>query len=334
MINGIRVLAWPAFKAKLSPVGRLLYQEMQRLGATVEEFSAWRVLSRRYEIVHLHWPEYCVNGRGPLASLFWSCALFAAMWWVQIRGGKVVWTVHNLESHLQQRPTFERCFFKIFTALLNGYITLTEGGGRRVVQRFPSLRRLPGFVIPHGNIRDGYSGVEISQEQARISLGIPLSSRVLAFFGSVEGYKGVTELAEEFSKLDDISLLLLIAGKCCLSAQERQRLKNIAAADTRIHLHLDYIPADEVARYIRAADLMVLPFRAILNSGSAILSLALDRPVLVPTKGSMFELRTFAGAEWVRLYSGDLTSELLQCELKAAIGGARMRARCRALEHG
>jgi len=58
MTNDFRILAWPAFKAKLSPYNRLLYRNMRHLGATVEEFSVWRVLSRRYDIVHLHWPEY------------------------------------------------------------------------------------------------------------------------------------------------------------------------------------------------------------------------------------------------------------------------------------
>src|SRR5512147_63156 len=97
MNHALRVLAWPAFKNP-GPYNRLLYSSMQELGATVEDFSAWRVLSKRYDIVHLHWPEYCVNGRGRLASLFWSCALFGAMWWVRMRGSKVVWTVHNLQS--------------------------------------------------------------------------------------------------------------------------------------------------------------------------------------------------------------------------------------------
>jgi hypothetical protein len=75
MSKTLRILAWPAFKNH-GAYNVLLYGHMQELGATVEEFSAWRVLSRRYDIVHLHWPEYCVNGRGALASLFWSCALF------------------------------------------------------------------------------------------------------------------------------------------------------------------------------------------------------------------------------------------------------------------
>jgi hypothetical protein len=48
----------------------------------------------------------------------------------------------------------------------------------------------------------------------------------------------------------------------------------------------------------------------------------------------MTELQQFAGAEWVRLYWGELTSETLQQHLKAAIESAAMRGRCRALEVG
>ena len=333
MRKGLRVLAWPAFKNR-GAYNTLLYGNMERLGATVEELSAWRILSRRYDIVHLHWPEYCVNGRGALASLSWSCALFAAMCWVRIRGGRVIWTVHNLQSHLQQHPMIERYFWRIFTGLLNAYISLTEIGAEQARHRYPSLRMKPGFVIPHGNIRDAYPGVWISREQARFQLGIAESARVVGFFGCVERYKGVTELVTTFSALEDTRAVLCVAGKCYLTPQERGRIEGVAARDRRIVLELEYIPDANVAAYIRAADVVVVPFREILNSGSAVLALSLDRPVLVPAKGSMMELQQFAGAEWVRLYSGELTSETLRQHLDAAIEGAAMRGRCRALESG
>jgi glycosyltransferase involved in cell wall biosynthesis len=333
MNKPLRVLAWPAFKNR-GPYNVLLYRSMQALGATVEEFSAWRILSKRYDIVHLHWPEYCVNGRGALASLFWSCSLFAVMCWVRLRGGKVIWTVHNLQSHLQQHPAIERYFWKIFTALLSGYIALTETGAQRARHRYPALRSKRGFIIPHGNIRDAYPGVEISREEARLQLGISPSARVIGFLGSVERYKGITELVEVFSALDDNCAVLCVAGKCYMTPQERAHIEHIAAGDNRVHLRLEYIPDADAASYIRASDLIVLPFREILNSGSAILALALDRPILVPAKGAMTELQQFAGAEWVRLYSGELTSGILQQHLDAAIGGSAMRGRCRALESG
>jgi beta-1,4-mannosyltransferase len=333
MRNTLRILAWPAFKDP-SPYNQLLYGAMQALGATVEDFGAWRLLSRRYDIVHLHWPEYCVNGRGRLASLFWSCALFGAICWVRMLGGKVVWTVHNLQSHQQQHPLMERYFWKMLTPLVNAFISLTDTGLEQARQRHPALGTKRGFVIPHGNVRDAYPGIEILREQARLRLGIAQSAKVVGFFGSVERYKGITELVEVFSALEDPSAVLCVAGKAYLAPQERKYIEHIAARDPRVLLQLRYITDSEVAFYIRAADLILLPFREILNSGSAVLALSLDRPVLVPAKGSMTELQQFAGAEWVRLYSGELTSMMLQQHLDAAIEGAARRGRCRALESG
>ncbi|HEY6969368.1 MAG TPA: glycosyltransferase [Candidatus Angelobacter sp.] len=333
MNNPLRILAWPAFKNR-GPYNALLYTGMQELGTTVEEFSAWRVLSQRYDIVHLHWPEYCVNGRGTLASLFWSCALFGTICWVRMRGGRVVWTVHNLQSHLQHHPTIERYFWRILTALLSAFISLTETGYEQARERYPSLRRKPGFVIPHGNIRDAYPKFEISREQARLRLGIAQSAKVVGFFGAVERYKGVMDLVETFTTLEDARAVLYVAGKPYLAPEERMRLEHIAARDKRIVLQLQYIPDADLAFYIRAADMIVMPFREILNSGSAVLALSLDRPILVPAKISMTELQQFAGAEWVRLYSGKLTSQTLQQDLDAAIGRAATRGRCRALQFG
>ena len=66
--------------------------------------------------------------------------------------------------------------------------------------------------------------------------------------------------------------------------------------------------SDGIVAGFAAADLVVLPFREIMNSGSAVLALSFDRPVLVPEMGSMPELQTRVGAEWVRTYQGELNA--------------------------
>jgi len=253
---------------------------------------------------------------------------------IRLRGGKVFWTVHNLESHGQQYPAAERRFWRAFTALLDGYICLTKDGGVQALNRYPALCKMPGFVIPHGNIRDAYSGVEISREEARSRLGIAPSAKVAAFFGYVAPYKGVPELVQKFSALRDSQAVLVVAGKCSLAPAERKLIEEIAAHDRRVLLHLEYVPLSEVAVYIRAADLMVLPFREVLNSGSAVLALSLDRPVLVSARGAMTELQEFAGPEWVRMFTGELTSDTLERQLDWAVTGADARGRCRVLEQG
>jgi glycosyltransferase involved in cell wall biosynthesis len=86
-----------------------------------------------------------------------------------------------------------------------------------------------------------------------------------------------------------------------------------------VRLALEHVPDDDIQRYLRAADLVVLPFRDITNSGSALLALSFDRPVLVPALGAMGELQALAGADWVRTYDEDLTPDLLARALDWAV---------------
>lgn len=61
-------------------------------------------------------------------------------------------------------------------------------------------------------------------------------------------------------------------------------------------MRLRFASDAEVADLFRAATIVVLTYREILNSGSALLALSFDRPV--PAKGAMAELEDRAGAEW------------------------------------
>ncbi|OLT52243.1 hypothetical protein [Cellulosimicrobium sp. CUA-896] len=57
---------------------------------------------------------------------------------------------------------------------------------------------------------------------------------------------------------------------------------------------------------------MVLPFEELYNSGSVLLALSLNRPVLVPASPSSVRLRDEVGAHWVRTYAGPLTAAALE----------------------
>src|SRR3546814_10110494 len=55
------------------------------------------------------------------------------------------------------------------------------------------------------------------------------------------------------------------------------------------------------------ADAVVLPYRDIVNSGSALLALSRFRPVIAPRLGSLIELQGQVGEDWLWLYDGPLT---------------------------
>jgi hypothetical protein len=95
-----------------------------------------------------------------------------------------------------------------------------------------------------------------------------------------------------------------------------ERTREAAVGGPNIKLDLEFINKNLVQYYLRAADLIALPYTKILNSGTALLALSFDRPVLLPALGAMPELREMVGEDWVRLYEGNLTPEVLRSAIQ------------------
>jgi glycosyltransferase involved in cell wall biosynthesis len=311
----LRVLAYPAFASRgNNPYTSSLYEALGRLGARIEEYATLPALTRPYSILHVHWPEVPLN-RSRVASVFESRLFLRSIDVARARGAKLVWTVHNLRSHEQRFPEREAAFFREFVGRVDGFIALTHTGEAAVRSRFPDLAERPGFVVPHHHYRGLYPD-GIDRPSARRELGLGNDGRVLLFFGRVMAYKNLPELARHVrdSNADDLSLV--IAGKPKTHEDERQ-LRDAAGSDPRIRLELEFIPPERARYYFRAADLVVLPYREILNSGAAVLALSFDRPVLLPDLGACRELGEQVGQRWVRTYS-ELTPETLLRALESA----------------
>ncbi len=305
---GMQILAWPA-RCAGNPYIDLLYRHIEALGADVIHFSPARLLRSRPSIWHLHWPDEDVSYPSAARSAVRGLAVVALMTFARLRGTRIVWTVHNLQAHERFHPRLERWFWRFFIRRLDGYITLTAGSRAAAQERFPGLRDLPGFVVPHGHYREVYP-MRATREEARARLGIAQDARVIGFLGQIREYKNVPHLIRAFRDLAAPGTVLLIAGSPDTGKMEHD-VKTAAEGDARVLLALRFIAEDEVQLYLRASDLVVLPYREILNSGSALLALSFDVPVLVPEKGAMRELRERVGEQWVRTYTGEVTAEVL-----------------------
>ena len=325
-MSRMRVLAWPAFLNRfLNPYNWLLYTHMRRFGARVDEFSPTRLLrAGRYRIWHLHWPDVLLNQtsrRLAAASLGILLRLVDA---ARRRGVKVVWTVHNLGAHEGYHPAIERWFWRAFTRRLDGYISLTETSRLAAVERFPALRDLPGSVVPHGHYRGVYPD-SVTKREARAILELPNRARVYLFIGHLRPYKSVPELVATFRRVADPRAVLVVAGRPN-GPELRAAVERAAADDPRVRLYLGFVPGRRVQLYLRAADLVVLPYAEILNSGSSLLALSFDRPILVPAKGSLCELEAQVGADWVRTYQGALDERALADGMRWALETPRAEA--------
>ncbi|HEY8259046.1 MAG TPA: glycosyltransferase [Gemmatimonadales bacterium] len=332
--GAVRVLAWPGLGARAqNPYTSLLYTHLERLGVRVQEFSPGRALRGGYDILHVHWPDKALDADSWAGRAIRAVAARALVGIARLRGAHVVWTAHNAEPHESTHPALERWFWSGFVRQVDAVLHPSAAGQRAVETRYPALARLPHAVVAHGHFRGAYPDT-IGRDEARARFAIPAGARVLAFVGRVREYKNVPHLVRTMRALppDAGDLVLLIAG-APQTPKLAAEIRAAAADDPRVRLQLQHVPEVEVQSYLRAADLVVLPFTEITNSGSAVLALSFDRPVLVPALGAMGELRQQVGTDWVHTYQGELTPDTLAAALhRAALPSRQMTPRLEDLE--
>jgi hypothetical protein len=89
-----------------------------------------------------------------------------------------------------------------------------------------------------------------------------------------------------------------------------------------------HVADEDICSLFDAADVVVLPYEDVLNSGSAILALSLDKPVIAPLVGSFPDLQSMVGNDWVHLYQTPIDRP----KLEATILWLRLRRTHLALE--
>lgn len=260
-------------------------------GVEVLTFSWRRALTARYDVFHAHWPEILVDGRTPARKLVRQLLFVLFLLRLRLTRTPLVRTVHNLElpQGLSRREILLLRWAQRWTTLR---IRINETTGL-------DDRTLVATVV-HGHYRDWYAPHPRAASEAGR----------LAFVGQVRRYKGVDRLVEAFRSVDDAALRLRVAGRPT-SDELADDLRSGAVSDPRISLHLDFLTDAELVAEVTAAELVVLPYREMHNSGGALAALSLDRPVLVPDNPANRRLAEEVGPGWVLTYAGQLKAEAL-----------------------
>lgn len=316
------VAAEPAFRTRhANPYNAMLYEAVAEQGVAVREFSRADLLRRRPDIVHLHWPELTfLSGHRRWRMLLRMLSFDLLIGFARRRGTRLVWTVHNDGAHEDRGNAALRARLeRMLSRRVDLVLSLSAAGAVATAERF-GVGGPPIVLTPHPHYRDSYP-FDRTREQARAALGIESDVRLVAAVGQVRPYKNLTALLRAAREVDDPGIRVVVAGHPDGPASEAE-LRGAAVDDPRVRLELHRLSDVAMADWLRAADLAVLPYRRILNSGAALLALSADRPVLVPAIGAMPELAATVDAGWVRLYEGELSGD----DLRAALGAAAARA--------
>lgn len=263
-------------------------------------FSWGAALFGRYDVLHVHWPEYLLRSPTAPGRLIRSWLLRLLL----LRLGRrqrapwrpaLVRTLHNLAPH-ETGSTAETRLLSRLDGRTDLWILLNDahpcGGARRV-------------LIPHGHYRGRYPEVGGAVRQP---------GRLL-YFGLIRPYKGVDALLAAFSALADPSLSLRLVGRPITGW--RELVEAACQRDPRITARLEFVADAVLAEEVQRAELVVLPFRKMVNSGTILVALSLDRPVLVPRTPVNELLAQEVGSGWIHVFEGPIRAEHLREALEA-----------------
>ena len=214
---------------------------------------------------------------------------------VKLLFGKVVLTVHDVSSFANS-PDLS-IIGNIIYKLSDLILTHNEFSKSEIVKINPTLSSCI-YIVPHGNYIP-FIHVQNDKEKSRQHLGIPNEKKVLLFFGMIKQVKGLDVLLHALKDVikENPDVLLLIAGKPWENDfSNYQRIIDENNLSDYCLLHTKFIPHADVEHYYCAADLVVLPYKKIYQSGVLVMTLSYGKPALVsdlpPLKEVVTDMQT------------------------------------------
>jgi beta-1,4-mannosyltransferase len=229
------------------------------------------------DVLHLHWPYpiWRDSGRRAPRNLITIGRFWRFLSRVKHRGVRVIWTVHNARSHdghdfidhLGHRLLYHKADLCVFHSQ----------SAQREAAALYGNRSGATLIMAHGSY-EGALPTAATRAQTLGSLAIPQGKRVLLCFGQIRRYKGFDLAVKALDYLPADEYHLIIAGRLMQSRTE------LLGADDKAFGNLTLIGEDlddqRLADLLGAADVVLLPYRAITASGALLHALTVGKGVV------------------------------------------------------
>lgn len=212
------------------------------------------------------------------------------MLWYRALGKRTVLTLHNVNASRRdcKDTLLNRVTLRIQYRLADHIFVHTKQMKQELIDEFGKHDdRIT--IIPFG-INNAVPSTKLTSREARKRLGILDHEKVVLFFGNIAPYKGLEYLVAAFHQIACQGCRLIIAGrpKNCDSYWSAIRSEIQDDVQTgRIVLKDEFIPDEDTEIYMKAADVLVLPYRYIYQSGVLFLGYSFGLPVIVSDVGSL-----------------------------------------------
>jgi D-inositol-3-phosphate glycosyltransferase len=207
-------------------------------------------------------------------------------------GKKIIFTAHNVNAGFRDGNDgfLNRFSLKIMYRLVNLIIVHTNKMKDILISDF-GIPENKVAVVQYG-INDMVFHSALTRMEARQKLNISPGDKIALFFGNIVPYKGLEYLLAALSKLKgtSFSFKLVVAGKENGRYQSYNKMIREYIEKEQLNNYITYrnhhIEDKDIEVYLKAADVLVMPYKYIYQSGVLFLAYSFGIPVIASDVGS------------------------------------------------
>src|SRR5580700_11130988 len=217
------------------------------------------------------------------------------MAYYKLCGKKIAFTAHNVNQARRDAKDslLNRITLQIQYRLCDHIFVHTKKMKDELCQDFGVAEKAV-TVIRHP-VNDAFPDTDLTPSEAKRQLGLQENEKAVLFFGRIRPYKGIEHLLAAFQLLaaNHSGYRLIIAGEPKKGSEEyRHQIEQTVKTEFmpgQIIMKIQFIPDEEMEIYLKAADVLVLPYKEIFQSGVLFLAYSFGLPVVATDVGSFRE---------------------------------------------
>lgn len=209
-------------------------------------------------------------------------------------GKKITFTVHNVNAGERDANDSWLNRFSLRTQyhLVDHLFVHTDKMKRELISGF-AVPANKVSVIPFG-INNTVPNTNLTTVKAKETVKVSEKDKTMLFFGNIAPYKGLDDLVVAFIEVakTEPDYRLLIVGRPKQDKSYWEQIeKMILASEVRdqIRQTIEYVRDEETELYFKAADVLILPYTHVFQSGVLFLGYSFGLPAIATDVGSLRE---------------------------------------------
>lgn len=306
-----------------NPYLRLIYTRLPEAGFDPRPLGKLDHLYRlpADSVFHLHWTRVAQLGATTLEEAEQTTTSFLdpIESFVE-RGGRLLWSIHEPLPHDCPFPAVERTLRTRLGELATAIHVLHEATLVEIGDEYP-VPPEKVFVVEHPLYTGAYERI-VPRTAARRLLGLGDDEVMLLCLGAIRPYKGFDRLVSLVPRLETEvgrKIRVMIAGPTMASI-DLDPLYDVVDKTKGATISAEAVPDDQLHVLLEAADVMTLPYRAVLNSGVLMLGITFDKLCVAP-RNPVTEAAAASGL--VELFDAPSDDSLLEATVTAIDRAAR-----------